>query len=122
VKIIVKKWSQSKNKKGMQLTTSVRRLALGLMQNLSLRMMMTHSDLPLLQQHPRKMVKHGVYGMKKKLHTRARTKWFKKNQCSWDGLWKNGEDLKAWNELNKEQQQYAEKKGFDESSWITAGK
>ena len=58
----------------------------------------------------------------KKLHTRARTKWFKKNQGSWDGLWKNGEDLKAWNELNKEQQQYAEKKGFDESSWITAGK
>ncbi len=57
-----------------------------------------------------------------KLQVRAKNKKFKDNQVSWDRLWKNGNDLKAWDELDNKQQRYAEKKGFDESSWMTAGK
>ncbi|KAL7456348.1 hypothetical protein ACHAWC_007861 [Mediolabrus comicus] len=59
----------------------------------------------------------------KKLHDRAiNNKKFKDNQGIWDSLWKNGNDLKAWDELDNKQQRYAEKKGFNESSWMTAGK
>jgi hypothetical protein len=58
----------------------------------------------------------------KKLHSRTKKKEFKDNQGSWDRLWKNGNDLKAWDELDNKQQRYAEKKGFGESSWMKAGK